>query len=401
MSNLKPYKLILQKDNNTSQIITDNLNNLTIIEDNIKLQGDVSICDVSSNILYKLPTISPQSVNTYLLSSDINKNLSFTQSNIFINNIITYYVSPSGNNSYSGSNVNNPFLTITYALSVIDNIASNIKICLTLLEGTFNENITITRPNLYIICNNLSTTSTIINGNIINSVNSNNDVDNSLIGFTINGNLTFNNSGSASFNMLVGNVTIYGITINNTSTVSNYGIVFNNFTSISSSNNNNLVSYGGRINILNGNFSQDNSSNTANMILIQNGNLTLSNTLVSSGNNLSNAPSIIKFNNTIAPSTTNNFLNSQIVYSSSTVNTGIDLQKVCLNFNNSVGVSNSMLNCFLLCEVSRRNPSGSKYDVAIKTGSGSVIMAFGGIYAGATANHIDTAIIHPSYVLVN
>jgi hypothetical protein len=401
MSNLKPYKLILQKDNNTSQIITDNLNNLTIIEDNIKLQGDVSICDVSSNILYKLPTISPQSVNTYLLSSDINKNLSFTQSNIFINNIITYYVSPSGNNSYSGSNVNNPFLTITYALSVIDNIASNIKICLTLLEGTFNENITITRPNLYIICNNLSTTSTIINGNIINSVNSNNDVDNSLIGFTINGNLTFNNSGSASFNMLVGNVTIYGITINNTSTVSNYGIVFNNFTSISSSNNNNLVSYGGRINILNGNFSQDNSSNTANMILIQNGNLTLSNTLVSSGNNLSNAPSIIKFNNTIAPSTTNNFLNSQIVYSSSTVNTGIDLQKVCLNFNNSVGVSNSMLNCFLLCEGSRRNPSGSKYDVAIKTGSGSVIMAFGGIYAGATANHIDTAIIHPSYVLVN
>ena len=397
---LKPYKLILQKDNNTSQIITDNLNNLTIIEDNIKLQGDVSICDNSSNILYKLPTISPQSVNTYLLSSDINKNLSFTQSNIFINNIITYYVSPSGNNSYSGSNVNNPFQTITYSLSVIDNIASNIKICLTLLEGTFNENITITRPNLYIICNNLSTTSTIINGNIINSVNSNIDVDNSLIGFTINGNLTFNNGGSASFNMLIGNVTIYGITINNTTTVSNYSIVFNNFTSISSSNNNNLVSYGGRINILNGNFSQDNSSNTANMILIQNGNLTLSNTLVSSGNNLSNAPSIIKFNNTIAPSTTNNFLNSQIVYSSSTVNTGIDLQKVCLNFNNSVGVSNSMLNCFLLCEGSRRNPSGSKYDVAIKTGSGSVIMAFGGIYAGATANHIDTTIIHSNYVLV-
>ena len=397
---LKPYKLILQKDNNTSQIITDNLNNLTIIEDNIKLQGDVSICDNSSNILYKLPTISPQSVNTYLLSSDINKNLSFTQSNIFINNIITYYVSPSGNNSYSGSNVNNPFQTITYSLSVIDNIASNIKICLTLLEGTFNENITITRPNLYIICNNLSTTSTIINGNIINSVNSNIDVDNSLIGFTINGNLTFNNSGSASFNMLIGNVTIYGITINNTTTVSNYSIVFNNFTSISSSNNNNLVSYGGRINILNGNFSQDNSSNTANMILIQNGNLTLSNTLVSSGNNLSNAPSIIKFNNTIAPSTTNNFLNSQIVYSSSTVNTGIDLQKVCLNFNNSVGVSNSMLNCFLLCEGSRRNPSGSKYDVAIKTGSGSVIMAFGGIYAGATANHIDTNIIRSNYVLV-
>ena len=124
---LKPYKLILQKDNNTSQIITDNLNNLTIIEDNIKLQGDVSICDASSNILYKLPTLSPSSVNSYLLSSDINNNLTFTQSNIFINNIITYYVSPSGNNTYSGSNVNNPFQTITYALSVINNISSNIN----------------------------------------------------------------------------------------------------------------------------------------------------------------------------------------------------------------------------------------------------------------------------------
>lgn len=397
---LKPYKLILQKDNNTSQIITDNLNNLSIIEDNIKLQGDVSICDASSNILYKLPTLSPSSVNSYLLSSDINNNLTFTQSNIFINNIITYYVSPSGNNTYSGSNVNNPFQTITYALSVINNISSNIKICLTLMEGTFNENITISRPNLYIICNNLSTTSTIINGNIINSVNSNSDVDNSLIGFTLNGNLTFNNSGTGTFNMLVGNVTIYGITINNTSTVSNYSIVFNNFTSISSSNNNNLVSYGGRINIINGNFSQDNTSNTANMILIQNGGLVLGNTLVSCGNNTSSAPSIIKFNNTIAPSSTNSFLNSQIIYSSSTINTGIDLQKSCINYNNTAGLSNSMLNCFLLCEGSRRNPSGSKYDCVIKTNSASVIMAFGGIYAGATANHIDTSIIHVSYVLV-
>ena len=38
-----PYKLILQKDTNTSLIETDSLNNLTITEDNIKLAGSVNI----------------------------------------------------------------------------------------------------------------------------------------------------------------------------------------------------------------------------------------------------------------------------------------------------------------------------------------------------------------------
>ena len=376
-----------------SQInLTNNSVSSSIINDN----GLFNI-----NNLYKLPNTSPVSGN-YLLTSDINHNLSFTESNIFINNIITYYVSPSGNNLNNGSSVNQPFQTITYALSIINGISDANKICLTLLEGTYNENITISRKNLYITSNNLSTTSTIINGNISNTVNSNIDVDNSIIGLTINGNLEFNNSGSASFNLLIGNITIYGITTNSTTGIPNYSIVFNNFTSISSSNNSNLISNSGRMNILNGNFSQDNSSNSSNMILINNGGLVLSNSIITSGNNLSNAPSIIKFNNNVSIPYSNSFLNSQILYTSSTVNTGVDLQKVCINYNNSASLAlNGILNCFLLCEGSRRNPSGSKYDAVIKTGSASVVITFGNCLAGATAHHIDNAITHIAYVALS
>jgi hypothetical protein len=394
MSNNKPYSLRLTKDLNTSLIETDNLNTLTITEDNIALNGLVSI----GNSLYKLPNTSPAS-GSYLLTSDNSQNLSFTSSNPFVPNIITYYVSPLGNNTNNGSSVNQPFQTITYALTQINNIASNIKVCLTLLEGTYIENITISRPNLYITSNNLSTTSTIITGNITNSVASNTDIDNSLIGFTLNGSLTFNNSGSGAYNMLIGNITQYGTCVNNTTGISNYSIVFNNFTNIASGNNSNLVSYSGRMNLINANLSQDSANNTANLILINNGGLVMSNSIVISGNSTATAPSIIKFNNTVSIPYSNSFVNSQILYTSSTVNTGVDLQKVCINYNNSASLAlNGILNCFFLCEGSRRNASGGKYDCVIKTGSASVVITYGSSVGGATANHIDTAITHIPYI---
>jgi hypothetical protein len=376
---LVPSQINLTNNNIESSIINDN--------------GLFNI-----NNLYKLPNTSPSSGN-YLLTSDISHNLSFTQSNIFIDNVITYYVSPSGNNSNNGSSVNQPFQTITYALSIINDISDVNKICLTLLEGTYNENITISRKNLYMTSNNLSTTSTIINGNISNTIISNTDVDNSIIGLTINGNLTFNNSGSASFNLLIGNITIYGTTTNSTTGISNYSIVFNNFTSISSGNNSNLISNSGRMNLINANFSQDNASNTSNLILINNGGLVLSNSIIISGNSTATAPSIIKFNNNVSIPYSNSFVNSQILYTSTTINTGADLQKVCINYNNSASLAlNGVLNCFFLCEGSRRNASGGKYDCIIKTGSASVVITFGSSVAGATANHIDTGITHISYI---
>jgi hypothetical protein len=215
----------------------------------------------------------------------------------------------------------------------------------------------------------------------------------------VNGNLIFNNSGSGSFNLLIGNVTIYGITTNSTTSISNYSIVFNNFTSISSGNNSNLISNSGRMNLINGNFSQDNSSNSSNMILINNGGLVLTNSIIISGNSTATAPSIIKFNNNVSIPYSNSFVNSQILYTSTTVNTGADLQKACINYNNSASLAlNGILNCFLLCEGSRANPSGSKYDCVIKKGSASVVITFGNTVCGLTANHIDNAITHVSYV---
>jgi len=396
MSNNKPYKLILQKDLNQSLIECDNLSTLTLTEDNIILNGAVSI----GNSNYRLPITTPLA-GDYLLTSNNSGQLSFTQSNVFNNTVITYYVSPLGSDTNNGSSVNQPFNTITHALSVINAISNNNKVVLTLLEGSYSENVNISRRNLYITSNNLSTTSTIINGNIVITIASNVSVDNSLIGFTLNGNLSFNDSGAGAFNYLCGNLNVNGSIVNNTAAVSNYSIVFNNLSSVASGNNNNLVSYGGRINLINANLSQDSASNTANMILINNGGLVLSNSIIISGNSTSSAPSIIKFNNSVSIPYSNSFINSQIAYTSATVNTGADLQKACINYNNSASLTlNSMLNCFLLCEGSRRNPSGSKYDCVIKTGASSVILTFGLSAAGATANHIDNGITHIAYVTI-
>ena len=157
MANI-PYKLILQKDSNISLIETDSSNNLTITEDNIKLNGSVNI-----NSLYTLPIASPASNGNYILNSN-NNNLSFTPILPSITQFqYNYYVSTSGDDSNNGS-ISAPYKTIGACMTFINTLSSDVNVSINIASGTYNESVLISKSGVSI--NGSSSIGCIINADI-------------------------------------------------------------------------------------------------------------------------------------------------------------------------------------------------------------------------------------------
>lgn len=145
MANLKPFKVILQNDTNSSLIETDNINNLTITEDNIKLNGSVSI-----NNLYTLPTASPASNGNYVLNSN-NNILSFNQVSSSITQFqYNFYVSTSGNDANNGS-ISSPYKTIGACMTFVNTLSADQNVSINLASGTYNEAVIINKSGVSII----------------------------------------------------------------------------------------------------------------------------------------------------------------------------------------------------------------------------------------------------------
>jgi hypothetical protein len=154
-----PYKLILQKDTNSSLIECDAINNLTITEDNIKLAGNVNI-----NNLYTLPNASPSANGNYILNSNNNvlSFASYTPASIsqFQYNL---YVSSSGNDSNDGS-ISSPKLTIAGAMAFVNTLSSNTNVSINLASGTYTEAVLISKSGVSIIGS--SSVGCVINGDV-------------------------------------------------------------------------------------------------------------------------------------------------------------------------------------------------------------------------------------------
>jgi hypothetical protein len=158
MANLKPFKVILQNDTNSSLIETDNIDSLTITEDNIKLNGSVSI-----NNLYKLPTASPASNGNYVLNSN-NNVLSFNQVSSSITQFeYNFYVSTSGNDANNGS-ISSPYKTISACINYVNTLSANVNVSINLASGTYNEAVLINKSGVSIIGN--SAIGCVINGDV-------------------------------------------------------------------------------------------------------------------------------------------------------------------------------------------------------------------------------------------
>lgn len=197
-----PYKLILQKDTNSSLIETDSLNNLTITEDNIKLAGNVNI-----NNNYTLPTTSPASGN-YILNSN-NGALSFsTYTPVSISQFqYNLYVSSSGNDSNDGS-ISSPKLTIAGAMAFVNTLGADVNVSINLASGIYNEAVLINKSGVSII-------------------------GNSAIGCVINGDVGINTTQNSSFYAIVeiSNVQINGQISMSNATVYTNSLVLNNIVS--------------------------------------------------------------------------------------------------------------------------------------------------------------------------
>ena len=204
-----PYKLILQKNTNSSLIETDSLNNLTITEDNIKLMGSVNI-----NNNYTLPTTSPASGN-YILNSN-NGALSFTSYTPASVSQFQYnlYVSSSGNDSNDGS-ISSPKLTIAGAMAFVNTLGADVNVSINLASGTYNEAVLINKSGVSII-------------------------GNSAIGCVINGDIGVGTTQNSSFYAIVeiSNVQINGQISMSNATVYTNSLVLNNIVSAPPANYN-------------------------------------------------------------------------------------------------------------------------------------------------------------------
>jgi hypothetical protein len=315
---------------------------------------------------------------------------------------LTYYTSPNGLDTNNGS-ILAPYQTISYALAQINLIPDSTPVVLTILEGIYNESPTITRNNTFITTNNVAGNSTLIVGDLTFSIPNITTVKSSLIGLTVNGSIVFNDSGIGTYDYLLGNVSVNAVNgpcINNT-TVSTlaYSIVLNQCTlQVSGSSNSCITNAIGRMSVLNSNLSQILTNNTSPLIVVNNGAISMSNTIVISGNSSNNAPAIIQYNNSQATPYQSTYLNSQFVYTSSTVNTVAPLTKACVRYNNSSSLSShSFIGCVFVAE-GARNGSPNTYYVITKSGSAAVSIVIANNITGGTANRIDAAITHSSYI---
>lgn len=315
---------------------------------------------------------------------------------------LTYYASPNGLDTNNGS-ILTPYQTISYALSQINLISDSVPVVLTLLEGIYNESPTITRKNTFITANNIAVNSSTIVGDLTFSIPNNSTAKASLIGFVVNGSIVFNDTGVGTYEYLLGNIAVNAVNgpcINNT-TVSTlaYSITLNQCSlQCGGASNSCITNDIGRMSVINSNLSQVLTNNSSPVIVVNNGAISMSNTVVISSNVANNAPAIIQYNNNQATPYQSTYLNSQFVYSSSTVNTVAPLTKACIRYNNSSALSShSFINCVFVAE-GARNGNANAYYVITKSGAASVNIVISGNITGGTANRVDASIPHPSYV---
>lgn len=84
------------------------------------------------------PTNMQQAIDN--LASDL-KNISFENE---------LYVSKNGNDTYGNGSINAPFLTVSAALTQVNLYADNVPVVINILPGSYSENLTIVKPNIYL-----------------------------------------------------------------------------------------------------------------------------------------------------------------------------------------------------------------------------------------------------------
>ena len=315
--------------------------------------------------------------------------------NLYVSNI-------SGSDTTGDGKISNPYKTITKAITVAATIAESNQVIINLACGTYTENLTITRDNLYITGGSTSlSTSTILNGSItVDTTGSSQLVLVGGISSLVFTNIIYNNANPKNQSYVITDCVILpgaGVSAlvftdtsvggNGDMTIQNSIIYMSDTTAVTISN--------GRISMINTQVTNSPflANATVSMITTSGtGGLTMFGASVIQGSTSSTVQPLINITNN-ATTGSQMFLNSCILqYTSATADTGTGA-KCCIRFANSATISSvALINSFLVCEGARTtNGVPTQYLAIQRTGAGNITLSYGQNLCGATANHLPAA----------
>jgi hypothetical protein len=309
--------------------------------------------------------------------------------NIYVSNV-------SGNDTGDGTIIN-PYKTIGKAMAVANLISDANQVIITLASGTYTENVSMTRDNIYISGGSTSlSTSTIINGTItIDMTGSSQLVIVGGLSSVQVTNIVYNNSVAKNQSfvltdcLIVPGLGVSGIVATDTSvggngdmTIQNSLIYMSDTIAVTCSN----VS----LNFINTQIT-NNPAVISPVSMIQtsgSGRISLFGSSLIQNSTVSTVTPLINLANTAV---TQNMVisNSTLQYTSGTLDTGTGA-KCCLRMANSGNITSvSVYNNFLICEGARTtNGSAGQYLAIQRTGAGTVTLNYGQNICGSTANHL-------------
>lgn len=313
------------------------------------------------------------------------------------------YVSPNGTDSFipdkGSGNILNPFRTINYAITIGRAQLSNTsEVTIHLATGTYSESFTVTR-NTYIVGN--STGEQNQPCNIIGTITMNDTAGQmGLSGLQITPSSTDGViiSGAGGIYSIY-NCNIIGGTSNSievqqgTVFITECRIISNNLTG--AVNPAIAIQSGATVTIRDCTIS--NQVLNPSSVITCNGTLTLRQSIIQSLNTASTTLlPLINFGG--SANKVIEISNCNLTYANILTDTGGN--KCCILFSNSGGTYTvSISQCLLLCEGAVTG-SGGQIQCIQDTNAGAVVMAYGGLLAGATAHHISPNVTKTAYTPV-
>lgn len=312
--------------------------------------------------------------------------------NLYVSNI-------SGDDAGTGAIVN-PFKTIGKAMAVANLISDINPVIITLAAGTYTENVSMTRDNIYISGGSTSlSSSTIINGTITIDMTASTQliIVGGLSSIQVT-NIVYNNSVAKNQSfvltdcLIVPGLGVSAIAVTDTSVGGNGDMTVQN----------SLIYMSDTIAVTISNASLNfiNTQITNNPVIISpvtmiqttgTGRVNLFGCSLIQTSGVSIVAPLINLANT-ATTQIMTFNNAILQYTSATADTGTG-GKCCIRCANSAAITSIVLfNNYMICQgATTTNGSAGQFLVLQRTGAGSVVVNYGGNLGGTTANHFPNA----------
>ena len=335
--------------------------------------------------------------------SNISINTSFSTITINANAVVTpfsyiFYVSGvSGSDVTGNGTITNPYQTINKAMTSVNLIPDTNQVIINLAPGTYTENVSMTRDNIYITGGSTSlSASTVINGTITIDMTGTSQliVVGGLSSVQIT-NIVYNNSVAKNQSFIVTDCIIVpglgvsAIVTTDTSVGGNGDMTIQN----------SLVYMSDAVAVSCSNCSLNfiNTQITNNPVIISplsmitttgTGRVNLFGCSVIQNSTVSTVAPLVKIANNSSTQTMT-FNNAILQYTSATSDAGTGT-KCCIQLANSASITSCIvINCLLICQgATTTNGNPGQFLAIQRTGAGTVTLNYGQNLCGTTANHL-------------